>query len=226
MLVANYINDKNRVVWDELRNLYKIELEYQPQEKSWRIETEGLKATIITPTKERQLSAFTHELLHLYIDSKGMTSAETILYSIFGHFSFQILTINSLLGIIHNFLCHKKMFPFFVEMGFSEQDFVSIRAKYNRLQHLLIKLQLKSRQIEGVTDFIGNTIALLCNDGSSYETYNRKKLRSIRKLNPQLFEICNQLVSNWSKQSDYDLLPLFNDFNASLEIWAEENIST
>lgn len=223
MQITDYINIKNKRIWDELKYSYQIDLQYAPKEKSWRIENDETKAIIFTPTKKKEIHSFTHELLHLYLDFKGMSTAKDILHSIYGDKSFKVLTTNGLFAIIHNFLCHKKMFPFFIEMGFDEKEFVSKRAKLSFLEFYSIKGFLLSKNPEGLTSFIGNTIALLCNDGKSFKEYNDKKLNKLKSLCPELFQINYELVDKWENQKSYDLIPLFRDFNNSLENWIEKN---
>ena len=146
MEIGQYINEKNRKIWNELSSIYQIEILYNPKESSWRIDTEdSVCKKIITPTKRLEIDSFTHELLHLYIDNLGMSTPNEILHSMYGERSFNVLTKKGLFAIIHNFCSHKKMFPYYVEMGFSEERFVSKPAKIGFISYLIIKMQLKNK---------------------------------------------------------------------------------
>ncbi|MEQ8237931.1 MAG: hypothetical protein RIA69_01895 [Cyclobacteriaceae bacterium] len=224
MKIQDYINEQNESIWKELSQSYKIELIHEPKEWSWKINTEDpwIKK-IITPTREIEISSFSHELLHLYIDHMGMTTPKEILHSIYGELSFQVLTKNGLFSILHNFCSHKKMFPFFIEMGFNEKDFISFPAKFGYLTRLTLKSKMIQKQAVGVTDFIGNTLALMNNMGSSNEKYNSKKLKKLNAISSSLFSIIEVFDQSWANTSDYDIIPSFIIFEQELNEWLINN---
>jgi hypothetical protein len=222
--IDNYINDQNRKIWNDLSSKYTIELLYNPKEFSWKINTEDSHRKIITtPTKKVEIDSFTHELLHLYIDDLGMSTPKEILYSINGQQSFDILTKKGLFSIIHNFCSHKKMFYYYIEMGFSEDKFVSSPAKFGFFTYLSLKRKIKNNLEEGITDFIGNAIALFNNMGHKKAEYNSKKLAQLKKLSPNLFEIVEKFDQEWNDLENFNFLIPFKNFNNELEVWLEEN---
>ena len=181
MDIENFINEQNQGIWNELNAIYQIKLLFDPTEPSWRIKTEGNYITIITPTKKLEIASFTHELLHLYVDNLGISTPKEILYSISGEKSFLILTQNGLFDKIHNFCSHKKMFPYFIEMGFNENSFLSKWANFGCISYWITKMQLNQKYAIGVTNYIGFTISLQNNIGQAKKDYNLKKLRKLKQ---------------------------------------------
>ncbi len=224
MEIHKYINDQNRALWTELKVLYQIELVYDPNEWSWKTDSDNeLVKRIITPNRRIEISSFTHELLHVYIDHLGMSTSEDMLHSIYGGLSFNVLIKNGLFAKIHNFCSHKKMFPFYQKMGFPENEFVSYPAKLSFLSYLSLRSKLKTKQTIGITDYIGNVLALLNNMGESKETYNKKKLNKLKRLCPSLYSIIERFDALWISSENLDLTIPFKLFDADLNQWLDEN---
>jgi hypothetical protein len=223
--IEHFINDKNREIWDKLNSSYQIELVYDPKETSWRIDSEDiLLKRIITPTRKNEISSFTHELLHLYIDDLGMSTPLELLNVIRGEKSFEVLTNNGLFAIVHNFCSHSKMFPYYDEMGFPEDEFVSKPATLGLVSLFLLKFQLNMNQLMGVTHYIGNVIALCNNMGQSKEKYNKMKLDKLAGICPSLFAIIMSFDNKWKDTVNLDLTTPFIEFNTELEEWLDVNI--
>lgn len=224
MNIENYIDERNLAIWTKLNAIYEIELIYNRTESSWRIkmEIESKSAKIITPTRKLQIASFTHELLHLYLAEFGMSTDKEILYSIYGEKSFNILTKNGLFGKIHNFCSHKKMYPYFVEMGFPENSFIQKPAKFSFISYYLTKRQLKQKNENGITDYIGFTISLMNNMGETNKEYNQKKLIKLKQMEPSLYEIIERFDQNWDNSIEFDLVTPFKKFDSELENWIKK----
>ena len=184
MTIEDNINHQNIELWNELNSQYKFKLIQSKDEISWRVDTEKNPIEIYTSSSEPDIPSFTHEILHVYIESKGMSTDRDILNSMYGAASFLILTSNALFARIHNYCCHTKMFPYFLKMGFDESTFLEGRIQFGKLSYYSLRLMFlfKKTTSLAVTDFIGHTMALF-NDHESANGLNTKKsLEKLRKL--------------------------------------------
>ena len=225
MHITNYINEKNKSIWNELKGLYQIDLIYNPKEYSWKVNKEAEKFIITTPTNKIEIESFTHELLHIYIEHKGMSSPEDILHSMYGKESFKILTTNGLFAKIHNFCSHKKMFPYYIELGFSEKKFLSHKANMNFFDFSILKSSfLKKEKIKlSIVDFIGFSISFFNNEGKSQAKKNARCLGKLKKIRPDLFEIIERFNLNWEDSTDFNLSREFMKFDYELNEWLIKN---
>lgn len=219
--IENYIIDKNRNLWGNLNSKHVIKLFYDQKENSWLVRNKEVYVEIICPNLEINYSSFTHELLHIYIEDLGMTTYESFYNtyrddSLFGSFLF----IN-LFGWIYNLACHKKMFPFYRNLGFSEYDFVQERIDYSLKRHYKIYILMKIRKLNmlGIDQFLGNFFALKNNVVDLDKPKCLKFLKKLREINPELYDIADKFDSNWEESDNLNLIEPFNEFKIDLKKW-------
>lgn len=227
ILPENYINDKNEKIWNAVQEHYLVILEHDPYEWSWKvIGPEFGIVKIVAPTTAIEIGSFTHELLHVYIEILGMSNSQEVLESMYGEKSFEVLTFKGLFAQIHNYCCHRKMYPFFEEMGFSEDEFISPkhRARLDWFELLWIRLgfMLKWRRKHAVTRFIGQTTSLFNNVGQSYEQYNMKYLSKLERIRPDLFRIIHEFDNSWENCDDLNFARIFKNFDNELDEWLKK----
>lgn len=224
MLINDFINSQNKWLWDYLSLKYKIELIYEPKETSWRIDimNSSIKK-VFSPSKNVDIPSFTHELLHLYLHDLGMSTTKELMHSMYGKKSFKVLTKNGLFSVIHNFCSHKKMYPYYTQMGFCSEDFVSKHARISVVSFYDIKFRLFIHSLSGVTDYIGNVMSFYNNMGENYMAYNQSHLNKLRKISPSLFEIIKRLNEKWESSNGLDLATPFQEFDLDLDNWLHEN---
>lgn len=225
--IENYIVDKNRILWKNLSNKHVIKLFYDQKENSWLVKNEGTNIKIICPNLEINYSSFTHELLHIYIEDLGMTTYESFYDTykddpVFGSFLF----IN-LFGWIHNFACHKKMFPYYEELGFSEYEFVQQRIDYSLKRHYKIYIFMKIQKLNmfGIDQFLGNFFALKNNVVTLDKPKCLRFLKKLRKINPELYDIADEFDCKWEESEHLNLIEPFNAFKIDLKNWLVKNYS-
>jgi hypothetical protein len=219
------INNQNLGLWNELNSQFDFRLIYSENEISWRVNSEKRPIEIYTSSKTANIPSFTHELLHVYIEAKGMSTDKELLNCIYGTDSFQILTNNALFATIHNYCSHTKMFPYFVKMGFDESLFIADRIKFSRISYLILRIMFlfkKTRHL-AVTDFIGHSMALFNDNESANKNNTRKSLNKLKKLNPSLFKIIEDFNIRWRNSIDLNLTFYFQEFDNKLDEWLIEN---
>lgn len=226
MNIEDNINSQNIKLWKELNTKFDFKLIYSPKEISWRVNSVKNLIEIYTSNNTPSIPAFTHELLHVYIESKGMSSCRDILHCMYGTYSFKILTNNSLFAKIHNFCSHTKMFPYFVKMGFKESDFIKDRIKLSFLSYYSLKIMFKSKILKenAVTDYIGHTIALFNDNEIANKKATNRSLNKLKKINPSLFKIIEDFNIEWRNSKDLNLTYYFEKFDFELNEWLIENM--
>ena len=223
--ISNYINTQNQNIWDEIKDEYIFSLIYNPFETSWMSNSENGNATIYTNTKNIDYSSFTHELLHIYLDFKGMSGMPELIYSIMGQNSFKILLEQDLVPFLHNVCSHKKMFPYYEEMGFSEHNFVQERITFgnNDLNFIKSSFENSGSKLIAVNQFIGHTISLFNNVIVEDEPKCSSYLQKLKNIQPELFDIIQKFDNNWNNSIDLNLTPVFLNFENDLENWLTKN---
>jgi hypothetical protein len=225
MTLQDNINHQNIKLWEELSSQYNFKLVYSKKEISWRVNSEKNPIEIYTNSQIPDIPSFTHELLHVYIESKGMSSVRDLLNSIYGTESFNILTTNALFTHIHNFCCHTKMFPYFIEMGLAEDKFLAGKIKLGKFNYLILRIMFSFKRISplAVTDFIGYSMSLF-NDNETINRINTmKSLNKLKRLNPSLFEIVEDFNVRWKNSENLNLALYFKDFDFNLNEWLIKN---
>lgn len=225
MTLKDNLNNQNIELWNKLSSQFDFKLIYTEKETSWRVNTETDPIEIYTSSKTANIPAFTHELLHVYIESKGMSSDRDVLNSMYGTDSFQILTKNALFARIHNYCSHTKMFPYFKEMGFDEYKFLNGRIRFGTFSYYILRIMFSFKKTLGlaVTDFIGNTMALFNDNESTNRKNTLNSLRKLQKLNPSLFKIVEDFNVEWRNSEDLNLAYYFQNFDNELNEWLMEN---
>ena len=224
--IQNYINSQNQKIWDELKPNYIFELIYNPLEYSYASKTEGNLASIITPTSQIDIDSFTHELLHVYMDYLGLSPYPDLIYSIQGINSMGIMVLESdLIAHLYNFCSHKKMFPLYREMGFSEYRFVESRISFsgNDLNYIKNGFMSNGKQAEYIHQFIGHTLALMNNVVEEDEEKCRKYLYELKQINSELYKIIEDFDNDWNTSNDLNLLEDFLVFEKRLDEWLEKS---
>lgn len=223
--ISNYINSKNQNIWNEIKSAYVFNLIYNPYETSWMSKAENGIATIVTNSKNIDYSSFTHELLHIYLDFKGLSEMPELIYSIKGENSFEILLEQDLVPFIYNVCSHKKMFPYFNEMGFSEYDFVQERISFgnNDLNFIRNGFKNNKSKLIAINQFIGQTISLFNNVVLEDKSKCSIFLQELYFMQPELFSIIQKFDTDWNDSKNLNLTPIFLDFESDLENWLIKN---
>lgn len=219
--IQNYVNGQNRQLWENLNRKYLIKLFHDEKEYSWLVQKKDGIYQIICPNLTVNYSSFTHELLHIYIEDLGMTDYDSFSKTykndpLFGGFLFV-----GLFGYIHNFSCHKKMFPYFEKLGFSEYDFVKERINYSLKRHYKIYIFMKLRRLRmfGIEQFLGNFFALKNNVVTEDKLKCSRFLNKLRKIEPELYDIADKFDSEWELRQDFNLITPFEEFKIDLRNW-------
>ena len=141
------IDDKNTDLWNELSELYEIELISSP-EQNYMSKISGKTATIGIYENDLSAASFTHELLHLYLKSKNVKIEEDFNRALETSKKINSLFSSGLKEHVTSCLEHVLMRPLFLEMGYE----ISAQLDKEKWEQILrsrqIEAELKEEQIQ------------------------------------------------------------------------------
>ena len=217
--IDKYLNIQNQSLWDELNADYEIDLFYDQSEYSWVVIIDDNKAKIITPDLNISYPSFTHELLHIKLDKLGMTNFDELTdfandSPIFSNFIFR-----KLIFATHNFHSHKKMYPYFNQMGFEDEDFVGVREKFSFMDSLQLRIfpKIKLLRSFGIECFLGKFFALKNDFVQREKRSTEKKLKRLYRIDKKLYHIAEEFDAEWDARTDFNYISSLEQFELNLK---------
>jgi hypothetical protein len=208
--ILELTDDRNRNLVAEVSNNLRIELR-DSDDHYWSASSEDGVGRIAIGNDDHPISSFTHELLHLWFHTKGNTPPNLFLNPTFPcPPASQLATITEYVEYAHNQLMHRLMFPHFVKMGFSANEFLNSQDAKGDYSFLRGDLrELKARQ---KADFPYGLPAVLIvkpflmmrnpHDSSGELQDLRRQLRAIA--GPAYYEL-NKFTTQWSNSENADI---------------------
>jgi len=222
--ISKYLNHQNKELFDELSEVYDIKLYLDSSVNTWG--TDNNSPVIRTPEDNLNIAFFTHELLHIYLDYKGLTRKEDIYNRVF-HIDV-LATINKqfLFDHIYNVSSHKKMYPLFRKMGFKDYEFWANKGAFaGCFDYCLIKIckRLNVMSSYWISRYIGHFFALKNDIVSKHDNHNRKLLYKFYKLDRTLYRIVYDFDYKWSKQKSLNCWNNYRELSCDLYYWLKKN---
>ncbi len=219
--IDRYINYQNQDLWEELNKDYDFILTHDPLEYSWLVNIKGRRAEVVCNELDINLSAFSHELLHVRLDQFGMTTYDELDSLMMRNPDFNNYIFRTLIYQIYNFHSHKKMYPMFKKMGFEDKDFVSQRKlpSFKSRMRIWVFLRLKRFRLFGVEEFFGTFFALRNDFVQDEQDLVYKKIRKMRRINRELYDIAFKFDDNWDKSDDLNYVNYLNEFLTDVRMY-------
>lgn len=221
-------DERNEALWDTLNKHFQID--FAPSANNeYRVYSINDSATFYVPANNLCADSFTHELLHVYLRYKKVFIGEAFINTISCSAILKNLLNDRLLEHVGNCLDHIKMFEKYDQMGFRPEKFILDYHQHKCKPSDLADLKRYYKQNgsynrEAINLYIGKFLAMCAdfNESFDYETC----FEALDKLDPTLFTILDQLVSDWENldiESD-DILessyyPLLNTFYEGMKRW-------
>jgi hypothetical protein len=215
------IDEKNIDLWNELNEIYQIELIESP-EPNYMSRVSGNIATICIYVHELSSASFTHELLHIYLKSKNVRITEDFYNAMENSERLNNLFSSDLKEHLTNCLEHKLMLPIFLEMGYENRFFISdyneIKMDDKKLDALLSRYRVNGvYDKEAVDFFIGKFIAMKSCNNKSFKYY--KYFKAFQKLDKRMHKLLSEFWSDWTT---YDFQNDNDNYNEILEYFIED----
>ncbi len=205
-------------MWDKLNSEYQIDLFFDESAYSWLVIIDDQKAKIITPNLDIDYSSFTHELLHVKLDKLGMTNFDDLTDFVESSTVFSNFVFRRLIFATHNFHSHKKMYPYFNEMGFDDEDFVGVRERFSFMEDLQLRIfpKIKLLRTFAIEGFLGKFFALKNDFVQREKNTTEKRLKRLYKIDKRLYQIANEFDIDWNNRTDFNYISSLEKFEFDL----------
>lgn len=195
--VTDYIDRRNAALWQEVKSSVHVRIE-PSTEPNYGCYWESNDSVIIYVTSTPDPASFAHELLHNKLVIDGLRA---------GGFFRTVIQQNNVLGSIltkgaidhvTNCMEHVKMLPYFLSLGYANEDFLSDyrKSRMNSLWLLFIKYQLLyGNRRWAFAQIICSVIAMMSDNNPSHEYSNY--YRRIAAFAPELFSAISDFWDAW-----------------------------
>lgn len=226
--INKLVDHRNAELWRTLNEHFKIALE-PSSNNEYSVYSINDMATFYVVPENLCPDSFTHELLHVYLRFKKIFISAAFKNTVKRSNTLKNLLSEPLLEHIGNCLDHIKMFEKYSEMGFDPAKFILDYDKHKCSAHELAELKRYYKQngsynSQAVDLYVGKFVAM-CADFNEDFDYTAC-FDGLDKLDPQLFTILDQLITDWEEldiENDDILIssyyPLLTRFYDCMKIW-------
>jgi hypothetical protein len=233
MNTSGLIDNRNRDLWESLKNIYEIDIQFQNR-VDYLVFSQSNKAIIYVPKNKIDPAAFTHELLHIYLRTKKVFISSGLVLSIKGYPQLSRIFSDKLLEHIGNCLDHVKMLPEYLRLGFEREDFLSDYSthKFSKEERKIIKQNYAGSSVLGkiynssaIDLYIGKFFAVKSCPNNTRNYTN--ELKELETLDSSLYQILDKFFIAWTEFDYNNDDPIFGgyhsmlfDFTDELDNWA------
>ena len=212
------IDNKNTDLWNEISEIYKIELIASP-EQNYMSKVSGNSATIYIDENDLSSASFTHELLHIYLKSKNVKIVEDFNKVLETSEPINSLFSSGLKEHVTSCLEHELMRPLFLEMGYENRLFMSDfnEPKMNKKMLGVLLERYKNNGVydrEAVDFYIGTFLAMKSCNNKSFNYH--KYFIAFQELDKGLYTL---LWDFWLDWKTYDFKDVDDTYDKILEFF-------
>ncbi|MFD2871980.1 hypothetical protein ACFS5N_05840 [Mucilaginibacter ximonensis] len=222
------IDDRNRPLWNTLNQHFKIDIQSSVNNE-YHCYSINDTATIYVVPYDLSADSFTHELLHVYLRYRRVFMGAAFTNTVNSSTTLKRLLNVRLVEHVGNCLDHIKMHEQYEVMGFDPAKFILDFTLHKCSSSELRDLRKYYKQngmynSQAISLYFGKFFAM-CADFNPAFDYE-KCFEALDKLDPQLFAILDQLVSDWEGfdiedddilRSDYHTM--LTNFYESMKRW-------
>lgn len=230
MKLLHLIDDRNRSLWENINQHFKIIVEEHASHHFYHYFKDD-EVYFFVPEEDGTIELFTHELLHLHIIIKGANIIHYLKKRLRNEPLLQWSFHENLFEQIGECLTHEKMLPLYLSMGFERDLFCESYYMHccSEMNMQIIRSGMKKEipSPASVDLFIHKFFAMKCcsNPGFIYDHY----LEQLKFINHDLFTILDKFWNEWNA-FDMDVSevnsfkPFTNHFMHKLGTWNIINI--
>ncbi len=206
-----FVDERNKIFFDSIiEKGIKIKLtkilntEHQLNLKTWYCRPQKDYFCLSFYIGNDSIEYFTHELLHVYLLSKGFVDTNKFKALLSDSPYGEMLLPLDLVGHINNVFAHEKMFPLYIESSFDKQNFTSDYANVPDIYRKEIEDNFQNNGLpnDGILYFIASFYTCMDNKNGSFKDMVREHLNFLSTLEINLFEILNINWNNWKNETD------------------------
>ena len=209
-ILNDLIDNRNKELWHAITDRFKVTLVASPNNE-YSVYLEDETATFYIP-KNICIDSFTHEILHVYLRLKEVSVGSPLVLMVTGDKLIKIMSV-PLVEHIGNCLCHIKMLPKYLELGFDRRKFLYDydTHKCTDAEINLIKSNLGNRVYNSkiVDLFIGKYIAIKSDPNTSFDYSSA--LNCLKQIDAELFGVLENFYNDWL-ELDIEVYDLFHNY--------------
>lgn len=211
MKLENLITENNQLLYNSVRETYKIHLKRNKDGKFWGCNITSNSIVEIHHCKtENKIESFTHELLHASTQINGYRRFR-------GAISLNLefhTKLPRIISCLDNELQHHKMFDKFLEMGFQAENFYN--DSDSEIEEYLINVLSENNL--SFEDLFPDYMSLIAPGGTlTYDQIEKLKL-SFKEYDGSIYESkfiqIDQIISDWVADNNFDaetyIIRIFN----------------
>lgn len=217
------INHRNLELWNSLLITQDIEIRKEKREDYCTF-SKGGKSIIFVPYDNLDQGLFTHELLHVYLRSKEIYIAGSLKLKTRENKKLSRIFSDDLIDHIGNCLDHIKMLPEFLNLGFSETDFISDYNINKLTNEDIFKIKKyyyisiffrKFYNAYAINFFIGKFFSAKSCPNKYYDYAGQ--LKKLEKIDPELFKIQEAFLEAWTNFDYNQTDPIVNNYHSLVD---------
>ena len=201
-MIEGLLDSRNKDLFSDISQVIRINIELIHNTDVYTCYSEQYASTIFVPASNISSSAFTHELLHLYLRSKGVFIGARLTRKLSSSANLSSIYTPLLLDHISNSLDHMKMLPIFLSLGYDDHEFI-IDYYEDKCPMSEIKLLEKEWTIPPLKNhlefYLEKYFAIQACPNPKLEYL--EQLKTLEQLEPNLFKINQELIQNWQRMS-------------------------
>ena len=215
------IDDKNIDLWNDLSNMYEIELIASPDE-NYMSKISGKSVTIGIYEGDLNATSFTNQLLHIYLKSKNVKIAEDFYTALEKSENINTLFSDGLKEHVTYCLELELTRPLFLKMGY-ENQFITSDFNEPKMNKKMLDVLLKRYQNKGVYDreavdfFIGTFFAMKSCNNPAFKYH--KYYIAFQELDKELYTSLSEFWLDWKT---YDMEDPEDNYDKILQYFIED----
>ena len=209
---------KNQKLLSDLQEIYEIDFEEKNIEYC-EVFSKNSKSTIYYNPTIVDNDSIAHELLHIWLNTFNYISANILYILSQENVKLKKIFNKKLCDYIGNCMDHIKMYPKYLEMGYSSHKFVTLgineKSSIEDLRNLKIKNVLKFYNSKEIENYIGNLISIYADH---YQNDYSKHIDILKNKDPELFKIITKFWNTWK---NFDIENIDCIFNSDVEVMSD-----
>ncbi len=215
------IDDKNIDLWNELSNVYKIEL-IASTEEGYSSTVSDNSATISINENDLSATSFTHQLIHLYLKSKNVKIEEDFYPVLEKSEEINTLFSDGLKEHVAYCLELELKRPLFLKMGYENRLLTSDfnEPKMNKKMLDVLFKRYKNKGIydrEAVDFFIGTFFAMKSCNNPAFKYH--KHFIAFQELDKELYTLLSEFWLDWKT---FDMEDTEDSYDKILQYFIED----
>lgn len=235
--IKGLIDARNAGLWELVNKTISVTVKMEDR-VDYLCYNEKNKSIIYVPTNNINPASFTHELLHIYLRTKGVYIGGGLYLSIRGNNALNKLFSNELIQHIDNCLDHVKMFPEFLKLGYKAEEFIqdfdedkfTLQEIYLIREYFVTNNQaVQVYNIPALQLYLGKYFAARSCPNKRFNYEHRYE--DLRHVDAELYRALENFMNAWDFFDYNHVDPVksgyhhfLHDFTEELEKWASSKV--